>query len=117
MLGATDMTMGPFGNLNEQAKTLIHNHDDDDDDDDCDYALWQKSPTVKLAFLSLKKSTHKGFVTVSLMKLFRSTHTHTHTHSHTHTHILHKNRTVINSTIILIEWVDREFERAVRQLH
>ena len=43
MLGATDMKMGRFRNLNEQAKTLIHNHDDDDeddgDDDDCDYAL------------------------------------------------------------------------------
>jgi hypothetical protein len=42
MLGATDRKMGQFRKLNEQTKTLIHNHDDDDDDggdDDCDYAL------------------------------------------------------------------------------
>ena len=35
-------------------ENAIYNHDDDDDDDDddgCDYALWQKIPTVKLAFL------------------------------------------------------------------
>jgi hypothetical protein len=69
MLGATDMKMGQFRKFNEQAKTLIHNDDDDDDDDDdCDYALWQKIPTVKLAFLSLKKPTRKGFVTISLLK-------------------------------------------------
>jgi hypothetical protein len=57
--------------LNEQGKTLIHNHDDDDDgdDDDCDDALWQKIATVKLAFISLKKSTHKGFVTISQASL------------------------------------------------
>jgi hypothetical protein len=41
MLGATDRNMGQFRKLNEQGKTLIHNHDDDDDgdDDDCDDAL------------------------------------------------------------------------------